>query len=105
MIKATSTAFPRDLIYSIQYKLNEDNTLFYVKEFVQPPVTNLGTFTHELDISEEKLDAGKKYVIVLRGEGSSLYDGEVTLSAVYQPTLKHIKTHSKSFQYTLGQPI
>merc|ERR1719187_1865783 len=44
-------------------------------------------FTHELDISEEKLSSGAKYVVMLRGEGSSLYDGELTLTALYQPAL------------------
>merc|ERR1719228_213752 len=86
-LKAMSSVFPRDLIYSLQYKINEDNTLFYIKEFVQPPVHDIGTFMHELDISEEKLSSGAKYVVMLRGEGSSLYDGELTLTALYQPTL------------------
>jgi len=67
--------------------LNEDNTLLYVKEFVQPPVNHLGSFTHELQISTENVEVGKKYVVVVRGEGSSLYDGEVTLTALYQPAL------------------
>merc|ERR1712002_349223 len=87
MLKAMSNLFHRDLIYNIWYKFNEDSTLLYIKEHFQHPVDDIGTFTHELDISEEQLSSGAKYVVVLRGEGSSLYDGELTLTALYQPTL------------------
>merc|ERR1712121_253895 len=89
-----------DIIVSVQYKMNEDNKVLYVKEFAQLPV--IGSQTHELDITEEKVELGSIYTILLRGDGTR-YDGEINLRVAYQSNLISADVHLEVYNF-FGEP-
>jgi len=89
-----------DVIVSVQYKLFEDNKLVYIKKFTQLPV--LGSQTHELDITEDKLATGSIYTILLRGDGTK-YDGEVNLRVAYEDNRISADVHLEAYHF-FGEP-
>jgi len=100
---AESSVFGREMIYSLKHKLNKGNTLFYGKQFIQLPFNRLGSFTNELEVTSNKHESGKQYMVVYRGEGSRLYDAEATFEVIHADDEVSAHINLEAFNF-FGKP-